>query len=144
MTTLALRRALTGDGRTLGVAVAIAMIAGTVATGTAFAGPAPAAPPSDLPQLPYVELFREKAGDMEFSGRLIVRPLQDHRTAASPILRGRDTQARARLAGMTAKYYADVDEYVIDVPAGQARGIGENVLAAQLLATGDYEYVVPD
>ncbi|MBX7106720.1 MAG: S8 family serine peptidase [Gemmataceae bacterium] len=100
-----------------------------------------AAPP---PATGQPALFVEKAGDMEFSGFLVVRPLQEHRRADSAILRGRDAVARQRLAGITAKYYPEVDEYVVRVPAGMPRGAGENSLATELISTGDYEYVVPD
>jgi subtilisin family serine protease len=84
--------------------------------------------------------FVEKLGSVEFSGRLIVRPNQ--RIAAD-----RARAARDHLASYVVKHYSEVDEYVIDVPKtlGQGvRGGGENQLAANLMATGDYEYAVPD
>ncbi|HRJ50522.1 MAG TPA: S8 family serine peptidase, partial [Phycisphaerales bacterium] len=89
-------------------------------------------------------LYVEKPGDMEFSGFLTVRPLQEHRTSASAILRGRDAAARERLAGKVARYFPEVDEYLVRVPSGMARGEGENALASELISTGDYEYVIPD
>jgi subtilisin family serine protease len=84
--------------------------------------------------------FAEQAGKMEFSGRLIVRPRQ----GAAP---ERSEKARNRLNDKLVVHYSEVDEYIIRVPTGfggQGRGAGENELAAQLMATGDYEYVTPD
>ncbi len=91
-----------------------------------------------------VTLFREQPKVMEFSGQLIVRPNQDQRRSRSPVLLARDQAARARLAGITAIYYPEVDEYIVNVPAGRARGAGENALAIELLSTGDYQYVEPN
>ncbi|HLO42460.1 MAG TPA: S8 family serine peptidase [Phycisphaerales bacterium] len=93
---------------------------------------------------PLPVLFRETPGELEFSGLLIVRPLQEHRRSRSAALIARDVEARQRLAAITAKYYPEVDEYVVRVPAGLGRGTGENRLAVELMATGDYEYVSPD
>lgn len=121
----------------------VALVAGSVIgiTGTASLAGEGATSTGDI--APPV-LFVEKPGDMEFSGSLIVRPLQEHRRARANALIARDTQARTRLAAMTVTYYPEVDEYIVHVPAGSPRGVGENQLAIELMATGDYEYVVPN
>lgn len=112
------------------------------AAGMAF--PAAAQPARPLATGGNGPLFVEKPGDMEFSGYLVVRPIQENRASRSATMQGRDAAARARLAAITAKYYPEVDEYVVRVPEGLARGAGENALADELLSTGDYEYVIPD
>lgn len=90
------------------------------------------------------DLFVEKPGDMEFTGRLIVRPIGEdvfrRRGLTFAAARDRIAGARARLAGDVIIHYQDVDEYVIRLGPGQS----ENTRAAQLLATGDYQYVHPD
>ncbi|MCC6426562.1 MAG: S8 family serine peptidase [Phycisphaerales bacterium] len=118
-------------------------IVSPIALMVAIAGLATAAP---LPPPPSAGrgVFIERPGLAEFSGRLIVRPLQEHRNSASQILRARDQAARDRLAGSIVTHYPEVDEYVISVPAGAARGAGENSLASDLISSGDYQYVEPD
>jgi subtilisin family serine protease len=84
--------------------------------------------------------FVERPQELEFSGELIVRSLHG---AASE----RDRMARQRLAPHVLRHHPEVDEYVIRVPAryqGRARGEGENRMAAELMATGDYHYVTPN
>lgn len=81
--------------------------------------------------------FVEHRGQKEFSGQLIVRPVQH----AAP---ERDRRARERIAANIVKYYPEVDEYVIHVPATGARGDGENRVATSLMATNDYEYATPN
>jgi subtilisin family serine protease len=77
-------------------------------------------------------------GELEFSGELTVRPRQDLGAA-------RTGQARARLNGLIEDYYPETDEYTIRVPAGYGGlGEGENRLARELLATGEYQYVHPN
>lgn len=91
---------------------------------------------------PTLAMFVERPGQAEFSGQLIVKPKRglDAET---------DAAARARVAG-ALKYYADVDEYVVlaaaggDAANGQVRGAAENAAAAELMATGWYEYVTPN
>jgi subtilisin family serine protease len=84
--------------------------------------------------------FAERPGEIEFSGELIVKPIQ-----GAPLEGAK--RARERLISDTITYYPEVDEYVIRLPArfrGAERGVGENLLAAELMATGDYEYVTPN
>ena len=84
-------------------------------------------------------LFAERPGELEFSGQLIVRPRQDLNAEGA-------ARARQRLTGMVKNYYPEVDEYTIFVAGAneRQRGTGENELAAQLMATGDYQYVHPN
>ena len=87
-------------------------------------------------------VFAEVPGSMEFSGRVIVKPLQ----AADLAARGFNVQAayRQAVAGLAAyqehSYEPLVDHFVLWVPAGMT----ENQLVAQLMATGLYEFAEPD
>jgi hypothetical protein len=88
-----------------------------------------------------VPSFVERPGIVEFSGQMIVRPVQ--RTALS--LGGQDirvarARAAARLMPQAIEYISQTDEYIVVLPAGET----ENSYAARLMATGDYEYVVPN
>lgn len=100
-----------------------------------------ALPPRMSPdRLPFVE----RPGELEFSGRMIVKPVRIERLLAeglSPAVAARRAQfARDQLAGLVVEYFPEVDEYVIRVP----EGYDENRLAGELLSTADYEYVEPD
>lgn len=84
-------------------------------------------------------------GEREFSGEMIVRPVQ----AAAWIDRGlspkdaaaRVAAARARLAGLPVReHVAATDEYIVRVPAGR----DENGLAAELMSDGLFQYVEPN
>ncbi len=84
--------------------------------------------------------FTQKPGELEFTGQLIVRPARD----LSP---QQLQQAKALLNDITLKYYPEVDEYVVRVPAAkgdQAPGAGENELSARLISTGLFQYAVPN
>ena len=81
---------------------------------------------------------------MEFSGEMIVRPLQPAALAQRGmgeleqfVLRGR---ARDRIQRFTLEYVAATDEYVIKVPAG----MNENQVSTELMRTGDYQYAEPN
>ncbi|MCC6428595.1 MAG: S8 family serine peptidase [Phycisphaerales bacterium] len=97
---------------------------------------------------PVERQFVARPGNTEFSGQLIVRPARNLHPS-------QDQEARAALAGMIAKYYPEVDEYVIDVPNAQRSGKAgvpsadqsgnlENALSAKLMATGLFQYAVPN
>ncbi|QOJ00226.1 MAG: S8 family serine peptidase [Phycisphaeraceae bacterium] len=110
----------------------------------AMAGVAQAGPPKvgvlDAAAGGSGRVFAETPGSLEFSGQLIVRPKQG--MSASFV-----AAARAGLEGRVLKYYPEVDEYVVDVRGvarAGARGEGENELAAALMATGLYQYAVPN
>lgn len=78
------------------------------------------------------QLFTPRPGHLEFSGRMIARPVQDN-----PVARA---AARAEVQDWILHEYSEVDEFILIVPEGQ----NENSFAAQLMASGDWEYVHPD
>lgn len=89
--------------------------------------------------------FVEVAGDHEFSGRLIARPIQasdwamrglGENAAAAQIKRA----SRALEAYQIVEYVEILDHYILSVPAGST----ENETSAALMATGAFEYVEPD
>src|SRR5437867_1320181 len=67
-------------------------------------------------------------GVHELSGRMIVRPKQP----APP----KDAACRTRIAKEIARYYPEVDEYIVNLPAGET----EDHYAAMLMATSEYQY----
>lgn len=92
-----------------------------------------------------LELFDEIPGVREFTGTLIVRPLPAELLAerlGGDAWRAEQTlrRARAALASTTLRYYPEVDEYILRLPAGK----DENSYAADLLRTGAYQYVHPN
>ncbi len=118
----------------------------------AAAGAAGAPAPAATPAAPR---FVERPGELELTGRLIVRPkTAAERTAtldgddaaaagleADPDAHARrDAVARARLLPMLVEHVPGPDRWVIAVPPGRT----EEDVAAELLATGDYAYVHPD
>lgn len=90
------------------------------------------------------KLFVEQPGYMEFTGRMIARPLQIETLLARGLgvtqaVTVRN-EARALVEGITLEYVEATDEYIIQVPAGK----DENSLARELLASGAFQYVEPD
>ncbi len=89
--------------------------------------------------------FTAVRGDHEFSGRLIVRPIQADKWRAAG-LSDQQTQQRMSIAIDAVSQYAIVkyvrptDEYIILVPHGQT----ENDVANALLATSNFQYAEPD
>lgn len=79
-------------------------------------------------------LFVEQPGLLEFSGAMIVRPVQNDPA--------RNAAARSLiLDNFIVKMYIDLnDEYVIQLP----QGVTENQAGAALMASGNFEYVQPD
>ncbi|MDP6962779.1 MAG: S8 family serine peptidase [Planctomycetota bacterium] len=76
--------------------------------------------------------FTEQAGVHEFTGRLIVRPLQSDNTRE---------QAQALMSNYSwIEYVKSTDEFVIVVPEGQ----NETSLANYLMSTGLIQYAEPD
>lgn len=88
--------------------------------------------------------WTSKPGVQELTGQLIVRPLQVdalmNKSLPYSMIPTIRTRAKTRLAPQQLRYYADVDEYVVKVPAGK----NENTYGAELMATGDYQYVQPN
>ncbi|HRJ50089.1 MAG TPA: S8 family serine peptidase, partial [Phycisphaerales bacterium] len=113
----------------------ILLVCGTIGSAS-LAGPIERPSTSTAPQPRYVE----KIGELEFSGQLIVRPargLTDQQRA----------QALARIHDITLKHYHEVDEFVVLATASNAlgsRGVAENALSDELMATGLFQYAVPN
>ncbi|MBS1714430.1 MAG: S8 family serine peptidase [Armatimonadetes bacterium] len=88
--------------------------------------------------------FIEQKGVLEFTRTLIVRPLQ----AVALAQRGYDSQTIAavqrraadRLRPYRLKYYAKTDWSIVQIPFYS----DENDMSKALMATGDYEYAVPN
>ncbi|NQU47957.1 MAG: S8 family serine peptidase [Planctomycetes bacterium] len=76
--------------------------------------------------------FVNQPGHLELSGRMIARPVQDNPEAREA--------ARAEVQDWVFHEYPEVDELILTVPAG----MDENSFAAQLMASGEWEYVHPD
>ncbi|MBM4114486.1 MAG: hypothetical protein FJ252_01260 [Phycisphaerae bacterium] len=82
--------------------------------------------------------FTEERGEREFSGELIVRPLQTLDAASR-------AAAVKRLAAWPARRNDRTDEWVIVVGAGpMVPGTAENAVAAELMATGLFQYACPN
>lgn len=88
--------------------------------------------------------FIEQPRRMEFTGEMIVRPLEMSDAIASTgshrAARGLRERAARRLATDTRRYYPETDEYIIRLPKGSS----ENSYARRMMATGDYQYVEPN
>jgi len=114
--------------------VALTLVCVVAAQADAAGRPAAVAPPR----------FVERPGELEFSGHMIVRPLQQEDLLARGLSAAQaDEQresARRALEGLVVRYYPEVDEYIVRLPAGE----DENAFAERLMDTGDFEYVHPD
>ena len=88
--------------------------------------------------------FIERPGVLEFSGQMIVRPLQSgalvERGASASESESIRERAARRLRPALVEYVPQTDEHIVYLPAGQ----GENDYARELMATGDYEYAEPN
>jgi subtilisin family serine protease len=96
---------------------------------------------SGLPEPPR---FVERPGVLEFSGQLIVRPLQPaalaRRGLADQEIAAIRARAAERLRADLIESISQTDEYIVGLPPGET----ENDLAARLMATGDYQYAEPN
>ncbi|MCH8807595.1 MAG: S8 family serine peptidase, partial [Planctomycetes bacterium] len=80
-------------------------------------------------------------GAREFSGEMIARPVQETGPNVNELEAGRAAAVQTLLGGYVVREYVwQTDEYIFEVPAGRT----ENEVAAELLATGDFEYVEPN
>jgi len=88
--------------------------------------------------------FQEIAGIQELTGRMIVRPMQLQDLLAQGYSQDQAElmrlSAQERLHGLVREFVAPNDEFVINVP----EGMSEELMAANLLATGEYQYAEPD
>jgi subtilisin family serine protease len=95
--------------------------------------------------VPKAEDFVERFASREYSGMLIVRPVQVE-NAAKYDLHPREVLARAQLAREILNGFdlvsaaPEVDEYVIRIPAED----NEYALAVRLMGTGAFEYAQPN
>ncbi len=96
-----------------------------IATLLLFAAPLPAGAPQD----PALGLFVNRPGRTELTGRLIARPTAAGLEAAAELL-----------APQLLHSFPEVREFVAQVPEGRA----DADYARELLATGLFQYVVPD
>lgn len=112
----------------------IGMIGTLVATTAAMGyGPTPAGEYFEIP------------GNREFSGQMIVRPLQIHEFRELGVTAN---QANQRLAAarklmnsfVIREHVLGTDQYIIHVPQGQT----ENTLSRALMATGNFKYAEPN
>jgi subtilisin family serine protease len=100
-----------------------------------------AAPAQSTAQRDFVEV----PGQMEFSGRMIARPVQiadwqkQGRTAEAAAAQHRAAADFARTLDVI-EFVRETDEYVFTLP----RGEDENQVARRLMATGLFQYVEPD
>jgi subtilisin family serine protease len=89
-------------------------------------------------------VFEERPGQLEFSGTMIVRPLQPGALAGRGLnaIAIQDLRDRAvtRIGRQVLRHYPEVDEYTVQIP----EGMDENTYATLLMATGDYQYVTPN
>lgn len=88
--------------------------------------------------------FEEITGEREFTGQMIVRPMQmqdlldrGYSQSQAELLR---RAAAERLHGLILERIAPNDEYVISLPAG----VDENTMAGDLMSSGMYEYAEPN
>jgi subtilisin family serine protease len=91
-----------------------------------------------------VRNFVEIPGQQQFSGRLIARPMpvnnllrQGFTRAQASVMRA---EAREDVQPFTVRFYRETDEYIVQVPVGKT----ESTYAAELMATGAFQYVEPD
>ncbi len=90
------------------------------------------------------QVFSETPGVTEFSGQMIVRPMQLDALLAQGYSRSEAVAIReaavAGLDGWVKNHAVENDEYIIFLPAGY----DENTLSAVLMGTGNYQYAEPD
>lgn len=88
--------------------------------------------------------YHEVPGSLEFTGELMVRPLQTATLREMGVPAALQAQiqlrARSRMNGLTVEYVSATDEYVIKVPQGE----NENSFSVKLMRTGDYQYAAPN
>jgi subtilisin family serine protease len=88
--------------------------------------------------------FEEVAGLREFTGEMMVRPMQIHDLLAQGYSQNQAEllrlSAAERLHGLVLELMAPIDVYVISLPSG----VDENTMAADLMASGMYEYAHPN
>ena len=110
------------------------IVVSTVTLLLAQAGPAVHAQGGASRFGPHAEI----AGEMEFSGELIVRPKQD-------LSARQRTRALAALGAAPKRHNPKTDEFVVTVGVGPVKpGAAENAFADRLMKTGLFEYACPN
>lgn len=88
--------------------------------------------------------FVERRGINEFTGQMIVRPLQlsDAVRKTGGLTKALELRQAAKdsISSDVIEYFSEVDEYVISLPPG----VNENQYSQNLMATGRYQYVEPN
>jgi len=88
--------------------------------------------------------FTQVNGVREFTGEMMVRPMQISDLMAQGYSQNQAELLRRvaaeRLHGLVLELMAPIDVYVISLPSG----VDENTMAADLMASGMYEYVHPN
>jgi len=88
--------------------------------------------------------FVERPGELEFSGRMIVRIARTEVLADRDLSRSQveavQKRAADRLAAWTLEFIPETDEYIVRLPPGET----ENGFSVRLMETGDYAYAEPD
>lgn len=88
--------------------------------------------------------YWEKEGQVEFSGEMIVRPVQPATLKAlgytDAMVITVENRARKRMQGITREYVGATDEFIVKIP----KGYNENSFSLLLMKSGDYEYAHPN
>lgn len=88
--------------------------------------------------------FVEVPGEMEFTGEMIVRPMQMDALIQKTgnVTRAMRAMNRGReiVNPIALRYYPETDEYIVRVPAGRT----ENKLSDELMSTGLFQYAEPN
>ncbi len=96
----------------------------------------------------HAQRWTEEEGRWEFTGKMVVRPLQVEHWMEQGFSRERAQELYAEATAYTIRtlgehvyrYFERMDEYWFDLPQGRS----ENDLGEELIATGYYRYVCPN
>ncbi len=96
----------------------------------------------------FAQRWREEPGRWEFTGKMVVRPLQVEHWMERGFTREQAQALYARAVAYTVdtlgehvyRYHERMDEYWFNVPPGRS----ENDIGEQLIETGYYRYVCPN
>lgn len=88
--------------------------------------------------------YKNIKGVQEFTGQMIVRPMQIDTMMTKNFsveqIQSKAVRAKSRLRVNMVRYHVETDEYVVRIPFGK----DENSYSKELMNTGDYEYVIPN
>jgi thermitase len=101
-------------------------------------GTVPSAAAADRPAVAGESVFVEVAGELEFTGELIVRPKPG-------LAKAQRREALALVAAHPHRHEPRTDEFIVTVAAGPLRpGVAENEVASRLMASGLFDYATPN